>query len=116
MPFSERERTEHLKTLEVCFWARRRPPLHLRDKIREGQRIQDLSIELFFVRPLFRRPGEFVESYIAKLRYVRKHKVWKIFWCRAGGQWHRYPPHPEAGSLAYALRVVDEDEHQCFFG
>lgn len=116
MAFNNIEIAEHLKVLEDSFWSRRRPPLHLRDKVREGQRISDQSIELFIVRPAFNRPGEQIEQPIAKLQHVRSRKVWRIFWNRADGKWHGYEPSPEANSLAAALQVIDADANGCFFG
>ena len=47
MPFTETETESILKQLEEEFWAHHRPPLDLRDKVREGQRIDGQSIELF---------------------------------------------------------------------
>lgn len=61
---------EHLRVLEDCFWSRRRPPLHLRDKVREGQRFTNGCIELFFVRPAYKRPGEEIEESIAKVQHL----------------------------------------------
>lgn len=116
MPFTETEIADHTALIEERFWSRRRPPLHLRDKIREGQQFSGLEIELFFVRPAYQRPGEFSEESIVKLRYVRRHERWHIYWKRADGKWHSYQPCPEVDSLEEALRIVDEDAHCCFFG
>lgn len=116
MAFTDLEIAEHLKVLEDSFWSRRRPPLHLRDQVREGQRFTDQSIELFIVRPAFNRPGEHIEEPIAKVQFVRSQGVWRIFWKRADGKWHGYRPCLQADSLAEALRVIDEDANGCFFG
>ena len=116
MAFTDLEITEHTLTLEQHFWSHRRPPLHLRDKVREGQRFTDQSIELFIVRPAFNRPGEHTEEPIAKVTYIRSKALWHLFWKRADGKWHRYPPHPETKSLAVALGVIHEDGNACFFG
>lgn len=116
MPFTDIESAEHLKVIEDTFWSRRRPPLHLRDRVREGQRFTGQAIELFIVRPAFNRPGEHTEEPVAKVQYVRSRRVWRIFWMRADGKWHRYQPCPQADSLAAALRVIDEDANGCFFG
>ncbi len=116
MAFTDIEIAEHMQVLENSFWSRRRPPLHLRDQVREGQRFTVQSIELFIVRPAFNRPGEQTEEAIAKLQHMPRLRVWRIFWKRADGNWHRYQPHPEAESLADALRVIDEDANYCFFG
>ena len=118
MAFSPAEIHNHLVTLETGFWAYRRPPLQLRHKIREGQRIAgpSQSIELFFERPAFQRPGEWVESSIAKMKYLRNRDVWKLYWKRADGRWHRYPHCPETETLCEALAVIEEDAYCCFFG
>ena len=62
MAFTDIEIAEHMKVIEDAFWSRRRPPVHLRDKVREGQRFTDRAIELFIVRPAFKRPGEEFEE------------------------------------------------------
>lgn len=116
MSFTDTEIAERLRVIEEIFWSRRRPPLHLRESIREGQRIEGRFIELFFVRPAFERPGEFSEESVARLQHVRSRDVWKLFWKRADGRWHGYQPMPEANSLAAALRVIDQDANACFFG
>ena len=116
MPFTEIEITEHTATLEAQFWSRRRPPLHLRDQLREGQRIDGTGIELFLVRPAFQRPGEWIEESIAKVRFIRSRDVWHLFWKRADLKWHRYQPCPEADSLGAALRTINEDANCRFFG
>lgn len=116
MAFTDTEIAEHTATLEAQFWTHRRPPLHLRDKIREGQSFDGTSIELFFVRPAFNRPGEQIEESIAKVQFVRSRRIWHLFWKRADLKWHRYAPCPEAESLAAALRIIHEDANACFFG
>lgn len=116
MAFTDLEIAEHLKVLEDCFWTRRRPPLHLRDRMCEGQRFAGQAIELFLVRSREDRPEESTEESIAKVQQVRSQGVWRLFWKRADGQWHGYPACPKVASLAEALRVIDEDAHGCFFG
>lgn len=114
--FTEIELAENLKVVEEVFWSRRRPPLQLRDQVREGQRISGQSIELFFVRPSFGRPGTFTEEPIAKVQFVRTSSLWRLFWKRANGEWYRYEPCREAPTLAYALQVINADTYSCFFG
>ena len=116
MAFTEFEVAAHAALIEKLFWSKRRPPLHIRDQMREGQRFTEQSIELFFVRPVFKDPTRFTEEKIAKLTYVRSSDRWRIFWQRADLKWHSYPPCPEVPSLAEALRVVHEDANSCFFG
>ena len=116
MAFTPAEIATHTDVIEKILWAKRRPPLHLRDKIREGQQIAGHEIEFFFVRPHFFDPGRLIEESIAKARYVRSRDVWQVLWKRADLKWHRYQPRPEVKTLAAFLRLVDEDEHSCFRG
>jgi hypothetical protein len=56
MAFNDVEIARYAGLIEKLIWAKRRPPLHVRDKVREGQRIEGHEIELFLVRPLFSDP------------------------------------------------------------
>lgn len=53
---------------------------------------------------------------MAKIKYARKHGLWKLYWYMSDMRWHAYEPHPEAESLEEALHIVDADEHGCFWG
>ena len=116
MGFTDNEIAEHMKVLEEIFWSRRRPPLHLRDKVCEGQRFANRTIELFIVRPVYNNPAEQTEESIARIQHLPRLRVWRIFWKRADGNWHRYQPCAEVPSLTEALGVIDEDANGCFFG
>lgn len=116
MAFTDIEIAEHSELIEQLLWSRRRPPLHVRELMREGQRFAGHAIEFYFVRPLFNHPGRQVEESIAKVQFVRARRVWRIYWKRADGKWHGYSPCREVKTLATALRVIDEDAGHCFFG
>lgn len=116
MAFTETEIAAHMNVLEDCFWSRRRPPVHMRAQVREGQRFKNRTIELFFARAAFGRPGEFVESPVAKIQHMLASDVWRLFWMRSDLKWHLYSPCPQVSSLEEALRVIDEDKTCCFFG
>src|SRR3954449_10726896 len=98
MAFTEIEIAEHMRVIEDSFWSRRRPPLHLRDQVREGQCFTGQTIELFLVRPAFKRPGEEVEEPIARVQYVHTQRAWRIFWKRGDRGSYRYQPYPQADS------------------
>jgi hypothetical protein len=114
--FNDVEIARYASLIEKLIWAKRRPPLHLRDKVREGQRIEGHEIELFLVRPLFSDHTRQVETSIAKTRYVRSRNVWQVFWKRADTKWHGYAPRPEVKSLEEFLKLVNEDANGCFWG
>jgi hypothetical protein len=88
--------------IEKLIWAKRWPPLHLRGKVREGQRIEGHEIELFLVRPMFSDPTREIEESIAKARYVKSRDVWQGFWKRADMKWHRYLP-PGGSEIARGI-------------
>ncbi len=46
MAFNDVEIARYAGLIEKLIWAKRRPPLHLRDKVREGQRIEGHEISL----------------------------------------------------------------------
>lgn len=116
MAFTDAELAACTQSIEDRFWSRHRPPLALRNQVREGQRLTGQSIELFLVRAASNRPGEWIEEAIAKVQYVATRNAWQIYWQRADGRWHRYEPFPEADSLDAALRTISEDPLGCFFG
>jgi hypothetical protein len=116
MPFTDDEIARHVATIERILWSKRRPPLHLRDKVREGQRITGYTIELFMVRPMFAKRGQLYEDSIAKTRYIKSRKIWRVFWKRADLKWHAYQPRPRVKTLEAFLRLVDEDAYHCFWG
>lgn len=116
MGFNDAEIACHADLIEKLIWTKHRPPLHLRDKVREGQRIDGYEIELFLVRPLWCDPAREVEPSIAKTRYMKSRNVWRVFWKRADAKWHRYGPRPEVKSLEEFLTLVDEDANDCFWG
>ena len=98
------------------FLERRRPAAHIRAKLDLGYRIEGQSVILFEIRPAFRKPEEKIEIPVAKTTFVRKTRIWKVFWRRADLKWHRYEPVPETDSLDDFLELVDQDEFGCFWG
>ena len=116
MSFSDTEIIRYSDLIEKWVWSTRRPALHLREEIREGQRITGNEIELFLVRPLFSDPTRQIEESIAKARYVKNRDVWQVFWKRADLKWHRYAPQPETITIEAFLRLVAEDTNSCFWG
>ena len=99
-----------------AFLEKRRPPANIRPELDVGVRVTERSVEVFEVRPTWDRPGEKIERPIAKATYVKAQGLWRVFWLRRDGKWHRYDPAPEVRSLEEFGRLVHEDKHACFFG
>lgn len=94
----------------------RRPPEELRKEVDLGFRVEDQSIVIFEIRPLYQDPGTQYELFVAKTTFVKKTGKWKVFWQRANFKWHRYDPHPEVDTLEEFIHVVEEDAYGCFWG
>jgi hypothetical protein len=107
---------QRIKTIVNAYVQKRRPPPHIRPQLDIGFRLERQSIEIFEVRPAWRRPGELMENPVAKATYVRTTDVWRVFWKRADLKWHSYPPAPTVGSVEKFLELVDADPHACFWG
>lgn len=99
-----------------AFVEAHRPPPEIRSELDLGYRVQDQSVEIFEIRPMWRSPEEKVEQPVAKATFVRTQHVWKVYWQRADLKWHAYLPEPEVQSLEAFLALVEKDEHACFFG
>ena len=115
MTLSEFE-MKRCEKLVAEFVQKRRPPPHLRAKVDLAFRISGQSIEIFHIRPYWMDESRKIEEPIAKATYNKSKLVWKIFWMRADAKWHRYPPDPEVASVEEFLDVVQQDDHNCFFG
>lgn len=115
MTFNDFE-AQRIKAAVAAFIEKRRPPVHLRDKLDLGFRISGQSVELFEIRPSWNRPSEKIERAVAKARYVKSRREWWVYWRRADMKWHRYVPEPTVQTIEDFLALVDADECACFFG
>ena len=115
MAISEFEIKQWEKELGI-FLELRRPPAHIRDQLDIGFRIENQSIELYEIRPVWNNPSEKSELSIAKATYIKKSNTWKVYWQRQDLKWHSYEPTPNTDTLREFLELVNEDKYACFFG
>ena len=87
MAFNEIE-AQRIKRVVEAYGQKKRPPPHIRPKLDIGFRIDRQSVEIFEMRPAWRRPEEILEHSVAKATFVRTRGVWKVFWLRADLKWH----------------------------
>lgn len=76
-------------------------------------RINGQSIIVYEIRT---SPFGRSEMPIAKTTYVKKDKVWNIYWMRANDKWETYYLEPEGDDLETFFKTVREDESMAFFG
>ena len=115
MTISEFE-TKRYEKLAARFAAKHRAPTHLRHELDFSFRIESQSVEFFEVRPSWQDNAKKLEQPVAKATYNKSKKTWRVFWRRADGKWHSYPPSPEVATFEEFLDLVGKDEHSCFFG
>ena len=94
----------------------RRPPAHVRPKLDIGFRVSGQSVEIFEIRPRFNKPTEKLEHSVAKATFVKYAQAWRVFWQRSDLKWHTYEPMPVVESLDEFVKLLEEDQHSCFWG
>lgn len=98
------------------FIKKNRPPAEMRDQLDLGYSYNKNVIELFEIRPIYSKPGEYQNLSFAKIKYVKTQKMWKLYWMRASGKWQGYEPLSESTNLDEILSTIDEDSYGCFKG
>ena len=114
MGFSEFE----LKYVENTVWkmCKRRSPAHVGDRLRTVYVVEEHDVTVYEERPHWKNPQEWTRTGIAKFKYNRKQKVWKLYWMRQDLKWHLYGPLPESMRIDRLVVEVDKDPDGAFFG
>jgi hypothetical protein len=114
MAFSELE----LKRIEqtVGEFCRKRSLAHLRDKLRLEYSVKGHEVVIVERRPRWDNPIEWIESPVAKLKFIRSANKWRLYWQRADLKWHEYPGLSSSDRISDLVREIDADPLACFFG
>jgi len=68
-------------------------------------------------RPIWNDPSAAWSPHpVAKLTFVRKAAIWRLFWPRTSQRWTTYGPLPQSRELADLVSEINRDPHCCFFG
>ena len=98
------------------YIAKNRPPAYVRNEVDLCYRIEGQSILIYELRSLWNNPEQKIESMVAKTTYVKKDKLWKVFWHKSDMKWHSYEPVPIVKTLEDFLSTIDTDKYGCFYG
>jgi len=114
MPFSELE----LKPIEeaVGELCRKRSLPQLKDKLQLGYSVKGHEIIIFERRPKWDHLKEWIESPVAKLKFIRSANKWRLYWQRADLKWHEYPGPSSSDRIGDLVQEIDADTLACFFG
>jgi Protein of unknown function (DUF3024) len=96
-----------------------KPPLGqkaIRDKLDINYRIENQSIILFGIRPVWNDKTKYLNHDFAKTTFCKKNAMWKIYWLRANLKWNLYEPKPTVEKPPDFLKEVDQDKFGCFRG
>jgi hypothetical protein len=109
---------QQLKQIErqVRGLCKRRAPAHVRHKFRLRYDVNNHHVFVREARPDWHDPSEWIESDVAKLRYVAASNEWHLYWKRASGKWWLYEPFSRSRTLAAMVNEIDRDGYGCFFG
>ena len=110
-----------LKTVDIIeimenYIEKVRPPEAIRNQLDIGYKIEDQSIVLVEIRPIWNNPSEIREYAYAKATFVKSKNVWKIFWMPGNLKWFSFKLVPEVRTLKEFLKIIDEDKMGCFKG
>lgn len=86
------------------------------DKIRIDYRLEDQALFLLEIRPMWNDPSQYTENTFAKIWYIKKDKVWKLYWQRQNMSWLQYEPNGICKELEPLLKLVWDDDMGCFWG
>ncbi len=115
MAFTEIEQARNSKALK-CFMEQRRPPEHIRPQLDIGFTVVGQTVDIFEIRPDWQDKTTIRHSPVARVRYIKTHNEWRLYWMRSDLKWHLYEPDARFKTLLAALVVVNADPYCCFFG
>lgn len=93
-----------------------RPPINIRDQLDIGYTFEKQVIEILEIRPKWDDPETKMSVPVARARFIKSRKIWKVYWMRASGKWEPYEPGHEVRDVAQFVKIVKEDALGCFFG
>jgi hypothetical protein len=81
-----------------------------------GYSIKGHDVVIFERRPKWDNPKEWMESPVAKIKFIRSADKWRLYWQRADLKWHEYPGLSSSDRINDLVQEIDADPLACFFG
>jgi hypothetical protein len=79
-------------------------------------KMEEQTLYILEVRPKWNDPTEKTELFVAKFTYVKKDKIWKLYWQRQNMKWQQYEPNGINQHLEPLIQIISEDPQGCFWG
>jgi hypothetical protein len=93
-----------------------RPPEEVRNEVDLNYKIENQSIIVFEIRPLWDNPSEKIELNVVKATFMKTENKWKIYYFMSDMKWHIYKPAEKVNNLKEFVKILQEDKHSCFRG
>ncbi len=100
----------------VGEYCRNLAPTHIQNKLKYNCRVEGQNVFLYEERPRYDNPKEWLTIDFAKLRFIRRYNLWRLYWMRASGKWELYEPKSESKRLEALVHTIEQDDYGCFFG
>lgn len=98
------------------YIERIRPPEEVRDQVDISYWFQNDVIEIFEVRPKWDNHKEKINIPVARAKYIKSKKVWRIYWKNSKDKWIKYGAKPEVEKFSDFIVILEKDENHCFWG
>jgi len=87
-----------------------------REQLYIDYRMEDQILYFLEVRPKWDDSTKNTEILVAKFMYIKKDKMWKLYWPRQNSKWKKYEPDGINQHLEPLFKVLSEDLKGCFWG
>jgi len=91
------------------------PPEHA-DELRTVYEVEGHSVTMYEERSPWDGVGEWTRSGIARFRFSRSRREWRLYRMRQDLRWHLYDPDEMPADLDSLVAVVEADKYGAFFG
>jgi hypothetical protein len=110
-PFQSSELTKSLEKYIESI----RPSEDIRPLLDISYRIENQSIYIFEIRPIWDSLTEIQHIDVAKTTFVKTQNNWNVFWKRANGKWELFKPKPIVKDIDGFLNLIEDDMMRSFF-
>ena len=88
----------------------------IRKQLDIGYSFHNQIFELVEMFPQWNNPTEILSIPFARIKFVKRKKLWKLYWKQSNGSWKLYQPFSYSTHLDAILNCIEKDTHSCFFG
>ena len=94
----------------------RRTSPKFKAKLSIEYRVKGHDVTIIERRPKWDGKPGFTENGVARFKFTRTSKKWRLLWQRADLKWYAYQGTENRTQLAQLVAEVDSDPWGCFFG